>query len=507
MRKVMLVEDEELILQGLKYILDWEEMGMQVIHTAHNGREALELWQQDPVDIIITDINMPVMDGLEFLKELRKTQSRVRCIILTGYDEFEYARKAISLDVEDYILKPINEEELQSVVELCDERLTELDREQASNMDDKAGWIQFLRDSLSREEEDAYIALLPEMKEELSACAAVMKLDLESLKSAKMSDVFTELQKKKPQIRAIYLSASELLLLFYLKEGESGQECSRTAGMIQNQIESSYGILSFISIGTEFKDYHDLPKSYQEAVKLQKYQIIEGYGSCITAEEIKNRKSEDITIDDTQLRKLIFKKDKDAAVGYIEDLFINNISKDAAVDDFYHICLQITMLLQDIKVEYKLQDYKNMQNLTEMIGKIYQAEDLFAIKTLFIGEVAEIITYLHEEDSQYTPVVKQILSEVQKNYREDMNLKTLAYKYNMNASYLGQIFQKEVGCSFAQYLSNTKNGIAKDLILNTNMRINDIAKEVGYPDTSYFYRKFKQCYGVSPASLREMKKY
>ena len=70
-----------------------------------------------------------------------------------------------------------------------------------------------------------------------------------------------------------------------------------------------------------------------------------------------------------------------------------------------------------------------------------------------------------------------------------------------------QNFQKEAGCSFAQYLSNTKNGIAKDLILNTNMKINDISKEVGYPDTSYFYRKFKQCYGVSPASLRNMKKY
>lgn len=133
--------------------------------------------------------------------------------------------------------------------------------------------------------------------------------------------------------------------------------------------------------------------------------------------------------------------------------------------------------------------------------------DIFGLKTIFISEITEIILYLHTEDSQYTPVVKQIMEEVRKNYKEDMNLKTLAYKYHMNASYLGQIFQKEVGCSFTQYLSNTKNKIAKDLILNTNMKINDIAKEVGYPDTSYFYRKFKQCYGVSPASLRNMKKY
>ena len=177
------------------------------------------------------------------------------------------------------------------------------------------------------------------------------------------------------------------------------------------------------------------------------------------------------------------------------------------VEVMYQLALKMAIMLQDIKVEYKLAQSRNLQDLSEMIEKIYQADDIFGLKAIFISEIAEIITHLHEEDSQYTPVVKQIMAEVQKNYREDMNLKTLSYKYHMNASYLGQIFQKEVGCSFAQYLSNIKNGIAKDLILNTNMKMNDIAREVGYLDTSYFYRKFKQCYGVSPASLRNMKKY
>ncbi len=166
----------------------------------------------------------------------------------------------------------------------------------------------------------------------------------------------------------------------------------------------------------------------------------------------------------------------------------------------------MAMLLQEIKKEYKLESGR-FHDLSELIETIFSAEDIRGIKTVFFSEIAEIIECIHEEDSQYTPVVRQIISEVQHNYREDMNLKTLAYKYHMNASYLGQIFQKEAGCSFAQYLSNTKNSIAKDLILNTNMKINDIARQVGYTDISYFYRKFKQCYGVSPASLREMKKY
>lgn len=250
-----------------------------------------------------------------------------------------------------------------------------------------------------------------------------------------------------------------------------------------------------------------MPECYKTASRLQKYRILEGYGSCIDENYIKDRATQDVVIDETQLRKMILKKDRDGALHYIEDLFINNLRSEVSVDVLYQLALKLAILLQDIKREYKLGQPGNMQDFSEMIEQIYKADDIMGLKSIFISEIAEIITYLHTEDSQYTPVVKQIMAEVQKNYREDMNLKILSYKYHMNASYLGQIFQKEVGCSFTQYLSNTKNRIAKDLILNTNMKINDIAREVGYPDTSYFYRKFKQCYGVSPASLREMKKY
>lgn len=221
---------------------------------------------------------------------------------------------------------------------------------------------------------------------------------------------------------------------------------------------------------------------------------------------MENRTSGDVSIDSMNLRKIILKKDKEGAIDYIEDLFINNLRETVDVDVLYQLSLKIALVLQDIKVEYKLAKVKKMQDLTDMLEKIYQAEDIYGLKKIFIGEITDIITYLHTENSHYTPVVRQLMEAVAKNYKEDMNLKTLAYKYHMNESYLGQIFQKEVGCSFNQYLNNTKNGIAKDLILNTNMKINEIATAVGYPDTSYFYRKFKQCFGVSPASLREMRK-
>ena len=437
MKTVMLVEDEEFILEGLRTIIDWEALDMEVIHMAHNGREALELFWKEPCDIVVTDVEMPVLDGLGFLKALREKNTRTRCIILTGYDEFEYARKAIKLDVEDYILKPIDDEKLTEVLAQAARKLDEEDGSRAADMEEKFGWQQFLEGNVGQEEKEKYLELLPPLKDRL---------------------------------------------------------------------EEKLGIFTFLSISEAITSYEDLQDCYKSCVRLQKYRMLDGYGSCVDEAHVENRTSGDVSIDSMNLRKIILKKDKEGAIDYIEDLFINNLRETVDVDVLYQLSLKIALVLQDIKVEYKLAKVKKMQDLTDMLEKIYQAEDIYGLKKIFIGEITDIITYLHTENSHYTPVVRQLMEEVAKNYKEDMNLKTLAYKYHMNASYLGQIFQKEVGCSFNQYLNNTKNGIAKDLILNTNMKINEIATAVGYPDTSYFYRKFKQCFGVSPASLREMRK-
>lgn len=542
MKKVMLVEDEEFILQGLRCIVDWEEISMNVVSMAHNGQEALEMFRREPADIVVTDVEMPLMNGLELLREIRKIDPRTRCIILSGYDEFEYARTALKLDVEEYILKPIHEGQLRQALLHAAEHFDEIAREKAGSMEDKIGWHRFLNGKLEGSEAESFLRMLPEIGPEESVTAAMMKIDADSLEAKDgMQDVLIELQKLPAKLKTIYLSPDTLFLLLYMgkeerkphdardteggesefpgagnhSEDRSGQShvesgadaAAEIFGSFQDHLESCYGIMSFITIGPPIREYRDLPPSYKIISRLQKYRLLEGYGSCIAESYIKERKHQDVVIDENLLRKMILKKDKEGALNYIEDLFINNLKSEVDVDVLYQLALKMAVLLQDIKVEYKLEQSRNLQALTEMVEKIYQADDIFGLKTIFISEITEIILYLHTEDSQYTPVVKQVMEEVRKNYKEDMNLKTLAYKYHMNASYLGQIFQKEVGCSFTQYLSNTKNKIAKDLILNTNMKINDIAKEVGYPDTSYFYRKFKQCYGVSPASLRNMKKY
>ena len=504
----MLVEDEEFILQGILCIVDWAAIHMEVAYTAHNGKEALEKFRQDPVDIIITDVEMPLMDGLELIREVRKENTRTRCLILSGYDEFEYARTALSLDVEEYILKPINDEMLREALLKASQRLDDMDMKQAANMEEKIGWAQFLKGALKAEEIKNFVQMLPQIEGAERIFPALMKIDLESVGEQEgITPILIGFRNRPEKIRPIYLKTDILLILFYADADTEIRGAERIFAEIQNQIESGSGILTFLAAGNAISSYGELPESYQRMNHLLRYRITTGWGRGVSEESIARKKPGGITIDLTYLRKKILEKDQDGALQYIEELFIGLVESGSDIDEVYQNALKVVLLLQDIKSEYKISSSKTVRSLTEIFDHIYRAEDIAGMRTVLVLEISAVIMALHTEDSHYTPVIREILNYIQENYREDLSLKVLSYKYHMNASYLGQIFQKEVGCPFNKYLGNIKNEKAKDMILNTNMKINDIAKEVGYMDTSYFYRKFKQCYGVSPASLRGMKKY
>lgn len=511
MYKVMIAEDEEFILEGIANLIDWESFGIQVTHLAVNGQEALKKWEEEAVDIIITDITMPIMDGLELIQQIREKDTRVRIIIISGYDEFEYARRAISMGVDDYILKPIDDEELTKVLQRALERLGEIDAKSKSNVRRGTKLEFFLTGKMTQEEEEELIEEMKFKEIHGKRAAAKMQIRFSANMDVMMDDIISYIEKKfqEERLQAFCSDLEDLLLLIDVSEKESLRE---TFQRIQNEVESYFNILTFVSIGETFTDYMQMPEVFRTIRRLEKYRIILGYGACVDEDFVTKRQSKDIVVDAEKFHKMILGKDKEGASDYLEDLFINNANQgEVSINDIYRISFKISLIFQEIIDEYKLtrkENGKALKSVSEVMDELYKAEDISGIKAMFTAEIIEIIDLIHEDrNKQYTPVIRQVLSEVSHNYKEEMSLKTLAHKYRINTSYLGQLFQREVGCSFSQHLSNVKNGKARELILNTNMRINDIAREVGYPDTSYFYRKFKQCYGVSPASLRDMKKY
>lgn len=147
MKKVMLVEDEELIIQGIQKLIPWDVLGLELTHTAYDGEEALRFWDEEPVDIIITDIEMPEMNGLELLERIRKKSEKVKFIILTGYEKFTYVKEAIGIGVEDYLLKPINEHELESRLRETIRKIEYEEMEKVRYLEEKTQWLEYLSGS------------------------------------------------------------------------------------------------------------------------------------------------------------------------------------------------------------------------------------------------------------------------------------------------------------------------------------------------------------------------
>lgn len=497
MYKVLIAEDEELILEGLKNLINWEELGLTIIHGAGDGWEAFKLWQEEPADIIVTDISMPKMSGLELIREIRKLDERVRFIILTGYDEFEYAKKAVPLDVEDYILKPIDEEQLAETLKKAMKKL--------KDQDNPFHFFHYLQGSIN--EPGPVPKLVKYGLREKFQSIVLGKIIWDKKKAdGRVLFLYLKDRYKKEDVQFFYEGKEEIIILKYLEEEEEPSSYMEYFMNMQNRMESEMEASAFFAVSNPGKDLSVLPVLYREVKKLQKYLLTEGYGACIWEGYVEGRQSKDIAIDEELFRKLILSRDQNGAARYLEDLFLNNLEKDRSVEDIYKLSLKIVLLLSGIMEEFHLEEIRRKNDMTDLMEQIEGVEDLSMLKGIFIALCTQIMEEIHTEKSAYTPVIRQVLNEIEKNYKQDVNLKTLAYKYNINTSYLGQIFQKEVGVSFAHYVNNIRNAKARELILTTNMKINDIAKELGYGEPSYFYRKFKQCYGVSPASLREMKK-
>lgn len=506
MYKVMLVDDEKLILQGVRHIIEWEELGFDVIHLAKDGQDALEKFKEEAVDIIVTDINMPRLNGLDLVKEIKELDSKVKFVILSGYDEFAYARTAISLGVENYILKPINEDELQEgVLDIKRKLDSEKNKENIIFAKHRA-IVKLINGEINKENVDTIRELVGLDTD--AKCYSISLIDIRNTENVDYSNRLGEIVKENTiggyEIK-YYLSGCTIIINSW-NDSVTTKEVKQYCNNIINNLLDDMKVEVFVSVGTVVDSIYDLYKSYKVAKNLRKYTLVKDINTCLCEEDIKGIKEnkKNFTKEIDKLNKYIIEKN----IKEIEP-FINKIfdCDKLTPENIYDLSLKILILIDGISGEFKLDKKYSGDSLVDTMIELCSENTRARIKALLISEIKELMENMNPTAIKYSPVVQQIISHVNEKYYEDLSLKTLGYQYNINTSYLGQVFTKEVGCSFSEYLNKTKNMKAKELILTTNMKINDIAREVGYLDTSYFYRKFKKYYGVCPSTLREIKNY
>lgn len=375
MLKVILADDEPYIVQGLSLIIDWNQAGFEIIGTANNGQEALELIKSEDPDLIITDIRMPIMTGIELLEKVRSENiSDANFVILSGYNDFEYAKAAMKLGSIDYLLKPIDREELQAVLERVRETAKKRDNvAPRKTVDTTESFVKDFLQSLENSENDT---------DDISSSTEVRKDLMDNLLHAVETN-----QKEK---------ISELAM--------------------------------------ELHDYFSHLE--QHLVRLGINYVL--FGLLHMAVGI----DEDIN-------------QKEILTNIISSALDNDINNETD-----------SLKISDVLFEFS--DY-----LVQLRGNQSQSS-----------------LSLVEED-------------IRARYMENLTLKELGKKYYLNSAYLGQMFKKQYGESFKDYLNRVRMTKAEELLLNSDLKVRDIAEQVGYSDVDYFINRFILFAGCTPAKFRK----
>lgn len=525
MYKVLLVDDEPFIIQGLKQIIDWEEYGMEICGAAASGLEALHTLETTPADILITDIRMPKMNGLELIRRLKIENAATRFIVLSGYDDFEYLKESIQLGIENYLLKPVNQEELLTTL-VTTIRKIETDTNRALNLHKDINIIRenilnrWVANSIMPSEFLERSSLLGIDLENTQYCVSVLRLlPGAGETNPTSSNGFRDgLQSEAGQLCKAVIREETPAMVFNTPDGDilvlfvqkqAPLEKNRIQEVLRRclqQIEQRLQVPSFVTIGSLESDYLTVHRSYAHAMKLQEYRLILPSNSILDYDSVKKspatiRSTE--YIDFEKLKKLFAENDKLGIQSLIDDIFHNlsvleGITPAFAQNIAAEILVGIITAVKSLTLGqknisglfgYTFSEIFNLQRLDDMV------EWLKNISTAFLE-------YINEQTENINPLVKRALEFIHACYYQDISLKTLADRFNTNANYLGQLFKNETGEYFSDYLNLFRINKAKEMFVTTSSKSADISSRVGYTDQSYFYRMFRKYTGVSPAEFR-----
>ena len=483
MYKVMLVDDEYMILEGLKQILPWGDLGFEVAKTARTGLEALAYLKNESVDLVISDITMPEMTGIAMIDAAYKRGDKFAAIFLSGYQEFEYVKEGIRLGVKDYLVKPVDQEELLAIVKKIKEELDEAaHRQEQEQLVLENSLSRWLNDELN---ESDFFELMDHFQTNSAGPFTVIKILsdsailLEIAKEAKKSGqplLIAGGPQQHQQITLIFTGASEKVLPFlaYLKRQYPG--------------------LLKIFVGETIKEWENLYESYEKVLQME--ELNNFYPDLLPTSPVDLADE----LGEGEFSFLAFNKslmigDQKTIQQELDAIFDDAVARQLQPENARYIAF---LLFTDISRQYPTAT-KDIYEAT--IEKIRHSHTVYQLKAL-LEDVLQMADRQPLE-KQFSEMTQRVIEIVQNNYRQDLTLKLVADELHLNAVYLGQVFKKEMHNSFSQYLNQIRIKRAQQLLLHSNLNINEIADEIGYNNTNYFSKMFKKLNGITPKEFRE----
>ncbi len=531
MLKVFLAEDEFIIREGIKNNIDWQAHGYEFCGEASDGELAFPLIQKTRPDILITDIKMPFVDGLALSRLVKKELPETEIIILSGYEEFDYAKEAIQIGVARYLLKPINGEtllqEIDSVAEII------LGKQKEKEIREK--YQKEMEENSLRDQMDLFQHLVTgdcSMEELLSVAG---KLDLKIM-APWYSIVLLKIQSMKHDYeeysgsivvvdeRIVKLAEPEHVLIFdralegraFLFKADSEEELlayqKEYLGDVKEVLSGYANLRYFGGIGTPVNRLREIPASFEDASHAfaHRYLVAE---SCILDSSLLMQEGaaehEDFRIsavnpeqiDRTKMQEFLRTGDLDEVVYFVDEFFgkldggamKSRIFRQYITMDAYFSIVDFLkgLGLQKDEIEAPDQDSSILQDEKSAMDYIVRIME----KALVLRE--------KKASSRYEDVVSEVIHYIENNYaQEELSLNLLASHVNFSPNHLSMIFSQQTGQTLIRYLTDYRMNRAKELLRCSSKKSSVISMEVGYKDPHYFSYLFKKTQGMTPTQYR-----
>ncbi len=538
MFKMIIADDEQTILDGIKESIDWWGLDVHVIGTALNGVEALEMAKMHRPDIMITDIRMPGLNGLELISELKKIRQDIKIIIISAYEQFIYAQEAISLGVISFLTKPIKKQKIIDEVIKARDLITE-ERRQKENLDRLEDIYLSSLPTLQEYFHNKLIMgktkLLGDYKKQFStygididdASTGVIVFTLDNME--KTSEDFFE---KSIQIillriaamirqhlpmeykRTVFQSYNNEVVAIYntpTDHMEAIQAVSKAAESIKNNLRRETGISVSAGIGSIYPSIKDAALSYQEAVKALNYRLVYGNNAvlCINHIEMKELKSfplNDLNDTLTNVQNVLWTGKADEVLCIIQKM-LNGLTLNKNIPYYYIqqvFCQLLSVLLRTI-YEMNILPEDIYGEPVHLYGELFKKQTLDEITSWYQDLIERTCASINRKKSmRASHVIDSAVSYIKKNCRKDISLSDVAEHVNLNPSYLSRLFKEEAGIPFIEYVRNTKMDVAKEYLRSSNKKIYEICEELGYQNVQYFTSVFKNVVGMTPVEYKKL---
>lgn len=533
MYKVLVVDDEDMIREGIASGVPWAELGFEVSGQAVNGVEAIGLIKKNTPDVVLTDIRMPKMDGIELIEYLSTNCARIKIIIISGYSDIEYFKSAINNRVFGYLLKPTEYGEFEKVFKDVKEVLDE-ERKKKEEYDKlKKCLIEslpYMRERFLNQLIKGYYTDIKQISDKLKFYEirqdygelAVVILDIDNyfVITNGYSEEVKELLRLSVILEANNVFGEKRLGIFFTgSNDEIIGICDLKNGYnaivpalkeVQKRIYDYKNVTVSAGVGDKCADMANIGLSYRQAVQAIKQKVFIGSESIIFFSDINVMDCPDYQpylFDNERLINAVFYKKEEELPRFLDDVFSQFESKRVKkYDDIDRLCMEMLFIVARHAMQYNIK----LEEILEARGTTYS--DVYHYDSLPNKKkyISDILTEVHRKVGQIrndnvSNIIGVIIDYLDKNFSDNsLSLDTAAGIANKNPAYISYLFKNVTGKNFTEYVTELRINKAKELLSDVRIKLYEISTMVGYADASHFTKIFKKYTGLIPSEYRRI---